>query len=219
MAKETKKFDVHVRKKNNLRGWLSFFLLVGPPAAIVGYAYWFQLDATRQIECVRARDPRAPFAAWSLGRQKKAAEVRPELQEIILDTSTSPWLRRGAASALGTLHDPLVTAFLSQAALADPDASVRAQACDALGVNGERNAMATLSQVLADEVQPDAIAEACGAVGDLQLFDLIPQLIERMSTSDYRVRTAAREALETFAPEGTAFGDNPERWLDWYEGR
>lgn len=214
--KPRKKFEVHVRKRSKTRGWFGFLFLVGPPLVIGAYGYWLQGQELVLLESVRKRDFRAPFAAWSLGRQRKADLVREELQVILLDTSTSPWLRRGAASALGTLHDPLLTVFFTQAALQDPDPSVRAEACAAMGVNGEYNALATLGQVLREEHDPAPVSAACTATGKLQLGELIPLLITRLETSDYRVRTAAREALETFAPEGAAYGDRVDLWQRWY---
>lgn len=216
--RKTEKFQVHVRKKSKAKGWLLFVVMFGVPAGAAGFGYWFQSDLSRMQQSVRDRSVLAPLGAYCIGRQGQAETVRAELQEIALDTQTSPWLRRGAVSALGTLHDPLVTSFLARAALDDPDPDVRAQACQALGESGQSNAIDPLSRVLNGEHEAAPIAAACRAVGKLGFHQLIQQLIDKLRTSDHRIRNAAREALETLAPDRTGYGENPELWQRWHNG-
>lgn len=215
----TQKFDAHITPKSKKKGWLIFLVMFGVPLGVVGTGYWFQKDTARLVKSVRAKDPVAPFSAWALGNKGQAGEVREELRSLVTDQSVSPYLRRGAASALGTLKEPSNTSFLDDAARNDPDPEVRAAACAAIGVSEVTNGGPTLEYVLVNDTEPSPLAAACEAAGKLGHEGLISLLIDNLGTTDYRVRTAAREALVGFYPGGEAFGDDPLRWRNWFQER
>jgi HEAT repeat protein len=212
-------FNAHISKKSKFKGWLIFVVLLGVPLVVCGGGYWFQKDTARLVKSIEAKDAFAPFAAWAIGAKGDASQVRDELRSLVTDQSVSAYLRRGAASALGTLKDEVNTSYLDDAARNDPDAEVRAAACSAIGVSEVTNGGPTLEYVLVNDTEPSPLAAACEAAGKLGHEGLISLLIDNLGTTDYRVRTAAREALETFYPEGSAFGDDPGRWRNWYQER
>tara|TARA_R110002072_G_scaffold167088_1_gene320606 strand:+ start:364 stop:1026 length:663 start_codon:yes stop_codon:yes gene_type:complete len=215
----TQKFDAHITKKSKAKSWFLLLVLAGVPLGVFGGGYWFQTNSHRLVQSVRAKDTMAPFAAWALGRKGEANLVEEEVQSLVTDQAASSYLRRGAASALGTLQDPNCTRFLDDAAKNDPDPEVRAAACAALGDSGVDNAEPTIEYVLVNDTEPSPLAAACQAAGQLGLAGQISLLIDNLGTTDYRVRTAAREALVHFYPAGEAFGDDIGRWRTWYQER
>jgi HEAT repeat protein len=217
MTRDTPGFDPYVTKKSKKKGWAIFFVLLGGPLVVGGGGYWFQLDDDRLVASIKSKDTLAPYAAWALGNKGQAEKARDELQDLVTDHAVSPYLRRGAASALGSLKDPVVTSFLDDAARHDPDPEVRAAACDAIGASGVVNGERTIHYVLVNDPEPSPLAAACRAAGALDLDTVVSLLIDNLGTPDYRVRTAARESLEKIHPEGSAFGDDIGRWRAWFE--
>jgi len=213
----TQKFDAHITKKSKAKSWMLLFLLLGVPLGTLGGGYWFQSSSPRLVESIRAKDVMAPFSAWSLGRKGEANHAEEELKSLVTDQTVSSYLRRGAASAVGTLKDPDCTRFLDDAARNDPDPEVRAAACAALAASGVENAEPTIEYVLVNDTETSPLAAACKAAGDLGLARQTSVLIDNLGTTDYRVRTAAREALVIFYPAGETFGDDMGRWRAWYQ--
>lgn len=216
----TQKFNAHItRNPSKKRGYFLLVLLIGVPTIVFGGGYWFQLDTTRLTTSIEKKGLLAPYAAWALGNKGEASLARAELIALVTDPAVSPYLRRGAASALGTLQDPTVTTYLDLAARDDPDPDVRASALQALGRSEVDNAEPTIEHALVHETEVAPLAAACRAAGALGLESQITLLVDNLQTPDYRVRTAAREGLEELVPEGKVFGDNISRWRNWLADR
>lgn len=76
-----------------------------------------------------------------------------------------------------------------------------------------------MEEAIEDLRSPDASVrrEAALTLGRLERTDAVPALIEALRDPEEPVRQAALAALQRLT--GEDFGDDPERWTEWQEGR
>jgi HEAT repeat protein len=104
------------------------------------------------------------LAAWWLRRQPFAAPLVLAKLRVTVKEDTNPERRARAADALGEMMDPGSLPMLSDAALTDTDASVRAAGARALARLNSPSAAAVLGDVLADELLVPLLGDADAGV-------------------------------------------------------
>lgn len=126
-----------------------------------------------------------------------------------------PLVRAQAAVKLGESRDPEAVQFLVQA-LADRDEQVRWDSVEAIEKVGDRSAAPKVIDVLVRDESVNvrrAAARCLGALGDRAA---VPPLIEALGDREYRVSSAAAQALARIS--GQDFGRDKTAWKAWYEG-
>jgi HEAT repeat protein len=130
------------------------------------------------------------LAAWWLRRQPFAAPLVLAKLRVTVKEDTNPERRARAAEALGEMMDPGSLPLLSDAAMADEDASVRAAGARALARLNSPAAAAVLGDVLADQATLVKIAalDVLITVGGFRDYEL---LVPLLGDADAGVRTRA----------------------------
>jgi HEAT repeat protein len=196
---------------------LSAVFVIGALAVVGGgVVFWFDRGAL--LRHVAERDRLATPAAWVLYLQTPPAEAQQPLVDA-LQQGTEPGLRAAAARALGEYRSRDLVAELGDAAVRDPDPGVRRAAVMSLDRIGTENAASFVRHALVEDDDPDVQAAACSAVATLELYDMIPPLIDRLASTSIPLRQAAKKALDRFLPPGEVSKDfDRVLWHTWYDG-
>jgi len=129
-------------------------------------------------------------------------------------------VREAAAEALGEVGPEEGTVPALAQALEDEDEDVREAAAKALEAIGPEavEAVPALIQALKDgsSLVRCAAARALGAIGP-GAMEAVPALIQALGDKSYSVRHAAADALQAIT--GQDFGEDAERWQQWWEER
>jgi HEAT repeat protein len=130
------------------------------------------------------------LAAWWLRRQPFAAPLVLAKLRVTVKEDTNPERRARAADALGEMMDPGSLPMLSDAALTDTDASVRAAGARALARLNSPSAAAVLGDVLADKATEVKVAalDVLITVGGFRDYEL---LVPLLGDADAGVRSRA----------------------------
>lgn len=206
--------QVHLSKKSRAGSKLGSAVFVLALLGAGGGGYFFYTDEPALVRHVAEQDDFAVPAAWVLWYRGAPAEAVEPLRTGLEGGSVA--LKKACAAALATRKDPENTIWLGAAASEDSDAGVRAAALDALGDNGDPNVDRYLVPAF-DDPSLEVLQAACRAVGKLGLMRFVPRLIGLLSHPKGDVQRAAKEALESFTPEGQSFGFDPMEWKKWYE--
>jgi len=130
-----------------------------------------------------------------------------------------PAVRRNVAIVLGEIRDVTSVESLTTAFQKDTEDRVRVVAATALGKMAEKwssdllsDAATALTGALRDNNQ-DVRQKAAWALGKIKAMKAVPALIEAMQI--YGKDSNAGAAL--IAITGQRLGDDPEKWLEWWE--
>ncbi len=138
------------------------------------------------------------------------------LLELLL-THHSPAVRGNAALALATVlrpgHRDLALSSL-YAALEDEDQKVRLHTLTALARLSVPSSAGQVLGIFTDDESPLVRANAAFVLGQLGDDDVVPYLIQGMSSPSAVVRFYSWNALQAITGEDQ--GEDPEAWLTWY---
>ena len=126
-----------------------------------------------------------------------------------------PALRRSAADALARIGDRRATPYLIRALEGTASPAFRESVIEALALIGDPRATASILWQLTESFDRQVRESAADALGRIGNDDAIRPLIEAIRTDAKQVRTKAAEALWRIT--GQDFGDNGERWLEWWQ--
>ncbi|MDP2949743.1 MAG: HEAT repeat domain-containing protein [Chloroflexota bacterium] len=162
----------------------------------------------------------APFhIVWRKAVLDALANLSPPHEVFVQALSDEDyWVRFYAARALGEIgpEEGVVPALIQ--ALGDEERAVRENAAWSLGKIGREavDAVPALAQALGDEHQWVREAAAC-ALRDIgpEAVEAVPALIQALEDEDLPVGHPAAEALEAIT--GQDFGEDADRWRQWWE--
>jgi hypothetical protein len=205
--------------KKTDRGSKAFTVVAGAVllgTIAIGYRFWS--DREGLVRHVRDRDQLAVLSVWVMLRQGVDAQ---KARQPLLDAleQGQPSLRSAAVKALGTLKDGDLIPEIGKAATRDASPAVRLSGLEALEQIGRTSAQPFVRTALDD---PDLTVQgaACRCAGGLELHDMIPLIIEKLGSSDNKLRIDAQAGLECFLKPGeTSRGAEPGEWSRFFASR
>jgi len=163
-----------------------------PPADALQDPYTAALDATK------SKEPMARRQAADALAQMRRPEAVPYLVPLLDDAN--PFVRAGAADALGILHANAAAAKIAELLKKDKDATVRQTAAVSLAYIGDPAGAASLIAAVSDPV-PGVRFAAVRSLGVMRVADAVPALSGALKDPDPAMRRAAAVALgQTRAP-------------------
>jgi len=154
---------------------------------------------------------------------EKTSERSPEEKKRISEqlalsirTEQDPLIRKEIIRTLGHYPSPAADAVL-KAALDDPEALVRATACEAWGRRRDAQAVALLSETLRSDVDMDVRLAAAQALGETRNAAAVQPLGELLDDSDPAMQYRAVLALKQAT--GKDLGNDVGRWQAYVKGK
>lgn len=151
-------------------------------------------------------------AGWADSAEKE--QIAAQLVAAY-DEGSDPMIRAAIVRA-ATGYQMAGAADMMHRALGDPDASVRAAACEALGRRGDAEAVRLLSGALASDVDSDVRLAAVAALGQTGDRGAISALGEALEDADPAMQYRAVQALQRITGEN--LGNDANQWRMYVRG-